>query len=274
MSGSVAAKDSVSGSLFGEGQELWAGCWGCSWAPQPPARSAEGPTLPLLAELLPEVTVDRKLNVPGTLSSHHILVSPSLRFPHLQNSPGVHRTPFLCPVTLLVPGAQPGWSLCSSWEAVMEGEGPEVLLKNLDVSPKSSLWLFCVCPVPRSTMRGCRASGNGVSISSVFELLICLSLQTTKLSSPPSHCHIPPLCLCWEEFFSLHLRHGEHLQRTALLKAGTSPLHQCQSSCWEWHCGSLEPSSIPGKDLTSLSILSLMLSLISYHKSCPCSWWN
>lgn len=46
------------------------------------------------------------------------------------------------------------------------------------------------------------------------------------------------------------------------MKAGTSPLHQCwcQSSCWQWHRGSQERSSIPGRELVSQFITTVMLS--------------
>lgn len=206
--------------------------------------------------------------VPGTPSSHHISVSPSLRFPHLQSSPPTG--PLSCVHHPLGPRNLSEWSFLGTCD------GSWVLLKNLAVSANCSLWLFCVWPVSRSAVN----TEHAEYLVMEFLCLQYLNCWFVCPFKPPNYpttlslSHRPSLPSLRAGLFSLHLRQGEYLQTTALLKAGTSPLHQCQSSCWEWHCGSLEPSSIPGKDLISHFIISLMLSLISYNESCPCPWWN
>ena len=92
MSTNVAAKDGVSGSLFGHREELLS-----TTAGDVPGQHAgyQGRlrSLPCLSwqDSSPEVSVDRwiekSVNVPGTQSSRHISVSSTLRFPHLQSSP-------------------------------------------------------------------------------------------------------------------------------------------------------------------------------------------
>lgn len=150
MSSNVAAKDSVSGSLFGGGQELWAGCWGYPWTPQSLTRSAGGPILPLLAELLQRwlCTGGQKTEYPPAITSWCHLPWGS----HMSRAPQES-------IGLLSCALSPPWPQEPGLGEVSADLG-KLWWKVRAQSCSWKTWVchptaasdFSVCPAPRSTM--------------------------------------------------------------------------------------------------------------------------
>lgn len=179
--------------------------WWCTWTARRLTRSAEVSPLPSLAGLLSRGgcrSMDRKLcvNVPGTQRSCHMSLSPSLRFPHLQNSP---------PTVLLSSATSPPWpqepalgEVCAAlgnlWcQGSANGCSWQIWVCNpTTASDFSAVGLSLGLQQTQKMQNKTTASGRfggGVSMPSIFEPLICLSplkqptLPTTlSLSQHPS----------------------------------------------------------------------------------------